>query len=107
MASYINESDGALVLELGHGDLAIGAGYNEESKTGREDELVIWPISPKPIGDRDLEDVGKSTADVKALVRLVFLDPRSLDVLIHQANHLRMLMGGVEKWTAEEHDKPS
>ena len=97
MPHHINEADGALVIEFGYGDLSIGAAGDA---SGRTDELVIWPHSPRPIGNINHEDKGKNTAEVKAIVRMVFHDPCSLDVLIHQATHLRDLMNGPQKWTA-------
>lgn len=103
MASYINDVDGALVLEFGFGDLVIGAGHVDGKP---DDELVIWPKSPGRIGDTNVGDIGKTTDEVKALVRMVFHDPHSLDVFIHQAQELRTSMLG-KPWTAEEHDRPA
>lgn len=95
-----NEEDGALVIVFGKGDLAIaGASVNP----GVTDELIIYPaVQPMPIGAGNSSDIGKSTAEVKALVRMVFHDPRSLDVLIHQAQKLRSLMGDTPKWEPEQ-----
>jgi hypothetical protein len=101
MAAHFNEIDRALILEFGHGDLSIGSAHVEGQA---DDELVIWQTSPRPIGDRDLGDIGKTTVEVNTLVRMVFYDPCSLDVLIHQAQELRKLMVG-EPWTADRHDE--
>lgn len=99
MPARQNEIDGALILEFGFGDLVIGSAH----LPGRpEDELVIWPKQPGPIGDLNIGDVGKTTVDVNALVRMVFKDSRSLDVLIHQAQELRALMVG-QHWTPTDH----
>jgi hypothetical protein len=93
--------DGAVVLVFGQGDLLIGAGG---PKDGPANEIVIWPSATgcHPIGDIDDGDVGKSTAAVQSLVRMVFSDPQSLDVLIHQMTELRADMGGVAKWVVPE-----
>lgn len=99
MPARQNEIDGALILEFGFGDLVIGSAHLPGEP---EDELVIWPKQPGTIGDLNIGDVGKNTADVNALVRMVFKDSRSLDVLIHQAQELRALMVG-QHWTPTEH----
>jgi hypothetical protein len=91
MPAHFNEIDRALILEFGFGDLSIGAAHVEGAD---DDELVIWQTAPRPIGDLDVGDVGKSTVEVDTLVRMVFHDPRSLDVLIHQAQELRKSMVG-------------
>lgn len=100
MASYINKSDGALMLEFGHGDIAIAAANLAGLPPN---ELIFYPSTPQRLGDINHGDIGKSTAEVKALVRMVFNDPRSLDVLIHQAQELRSLMDA-PRWIAEGHD---
>lgn len=99
MPWHTNQEDGALVIEFGKGDLAIaGAGV----VPGNTDELIIYPAAQiTPIGTSNSSDIGKNTTEVKALVRLCFHDPRSLDVLIHQAQEIRALMGDTPKWEPE------
>ena len=103
MTSYISQVDGALMLEFGNGDLAIACGGERDKPI---DELIIYAKEPGPIGDKNLGDIGKPTTEVKTLVRMVFHDVRSLDVLIHQISQLRDLMSDAPKWTAAEHDNP-
>lgn len=102
MSSYINEEDKSLVLEFGKGDLGIAAGGMADRPTN---ELIIYPSKNHIIGALNLGDIGKSTAEVKALVRLIFNDPRSLDVLIHQAQELRALMSDTPKWEPEPQEQ--
>lgn len=103
MSSYISESDGALVLEFGSGDLAIACGHINMDDP--PNELIIYANeTPKPIGNKNTDDIGKRTTEVKTLLRMVFNDPRSLDVVIHQMNQMRESMSGAPKWNADEHD---
>lgn len=102
MPYYMDNPGGTVVLEFGEGDLLIGSAG--PTKGGPPNELVIWPhfSGPSLIGEINNDDVGKSTAAVQALVRLVFPDPRSLDVLIHQATELRAQMSDAPRWEAEK-----
>lgn len=90
MPFHTNPEDRSLMLEFGFGDLCIAnAGIDPEST----DEIVVYS-DPKrhKIGQVDESHIGKGTDEVHALVRMVFHDIRSLDVLINQARILRDAM---------------
>lgn len=86
MPFHTNPEDRSLMLEFGFGDLAIA---NAGIDANRPDELIIYSDPNRhEIGLTDESHIGLGTDEIHTLVRMVFHDVRSLDVLIKQASIL-------------------
>ena len=98
MPFHTNPEDRSLMLEFGFGDLFIAnAGILPEAP----DELIIYSDPNRhEIGLTDESHIGLGTDEIHTLVRMVFHDVRSLDVLIRQAN---LLMDSMKQREAPNH----
>jgi hypothetical protein len=85
MPIYVNDSDNALMLHFGHGDIEIAHAWDAENQTP---ELAFLAIEAKPIGAVN-DGPPRLSTYVPVAVRMHFDKVESLDVLIERATALR------------------
>ena len=79
--------DDTLMIEIGFGDVVVASGKVVDKN--HDDELIFYTGAKGEIGAENAGDIGKLTTEVKTRCRIVFHDPRSIDVVLHHLNALK------------------